>query len=84
MTKVKRSWDLITDEKRRLVINEIINFFHNERSEEIGVIAAEAVLDFMLQTVAGDIYNKGIDDALSFIKERFGSMEQDTNALLKK
>lgn len=84
MVNIKRSWDLISDDKRRLAVEEIIAYFSRERNEQIGVIAAEALLDFMLETLAIDIYNKGADDTLSFIKKRFESMEPDLAALVKK
>lgn len=84
MANIKRSWDLISEDKRKAAIKEIINFFANERSEEIGVIAAETVLDFMLQMMAPDIYNKGVSDSLDFIKERLEGMGPDLEALLKK
>jgi uncharacterized protein (DUF2164 family) len=84
MTHVKRSWDLLTDEKRKKAIDEIIGFFQSERNETIGVIAAESILDFILQTVSKDIYNKGVDDTYSFLKEHVAGMETDINALVKK
>lgn len=84
MVNVKRNWDLISDEKRKAAIKEIINFFANERSEEIGVIAAETILDFMLQMLAPSIYNKGVEDSVRFIKERLEILGPEMEALLKK
>ncbi|RJQ31800.1 MAG: DUF2164 family protein [Actinobacteria bacterium] len=84
MTKIKRSWDLISEEKRRATTKAIIDFFQTEHSEEIGIIAAENVLNFMLETLAPDIYNKGIEDTLNLVKKSFENMELDINALLKK
>jgi uncharacterized protein (DUF2164 family) len=84
MAKIKRDWDLISDEKRKKSIGEIINFFKNERDEEIGMIAAESILDHFLQTVGVQLYNKGIEDSIHFLKERFDSIEIDMGALLKK
>lgn len=84
MATVKRSWDLLTDKRRKRAINDIIDFFQKERGETIGVIAAETVLDFMLQTLSVDIYNKGVDDAYTFFKERIVGMETDISALVKK
>lgn len=84
MTKVKRSWDLLTDEKRKKVLQDIIDYFQNERNETIGVVAAEDILDFILQTISADIYDKGVEDAYAFMKERLVNMETDIGALLKK
>lgn len=84
MAKVKRAWDMITDEKRKLIIQNIINYFECDRNEKIGVVAAEEILDFMLQNFGSDLYNKGVEDSLSFLKERFNNLEIDMNAILKK
>jgi len=84
MKQIKRSWDVLTDEKRKRTITEIIDFFKTEREEDIGVIAAGEILDFMLQTLTPEIYNKGIEDSLKFTKDRFEGFEIDMNALLKK
>ena len=41
MTKIKRRWERLTDEERKLIKEEMILFFENERDEKIGIIAAE-------------------------------------------
>lgn len=84
MVQIKRSWDVLSEEKRRKTITAIIDFFKTERDQDIGVVAAGEILDFMLQTLTPEIYNKGIEDSLKFIKDRFESFEIDMNALLKK
>jgi len=84
MTKVKRAWDLLSDEKRKIITTDIINYFECERGEKIGVIAASEILDFMLQTFGNDLYNKGVEDSLSFLKKHFNNLEIDMNAILKK
>lgn len=84
MTTVKRSWDIITAEKRKTIITDIINYFECERNEKMGVVAAEELLDFMLQNFGPDLYNKGVEDSLGFIKERFHNLEIDMGAILKK
>ena len=84
MEKTKRAWDLLPEEKKRKAVQEIINFFENERDEEIGIIAAENLLNHFLQEVGIDLYNKGVSDALKFIKTRFEDIELDMESLLKK
>lgn len=51
MTNIKRKWDLISEEYRKESIREIIDFFQTEMDEEIGIIAAENILNHFLQTV---------------------------------
>lgn len=81
---IKRNWDLISDEKRKQSIQEVIDFFKTERDEEIGMIAAENILDHFLQNVGKQLYNKGVEDSTSFLKERFESLELDMESMLKK
>lgn len=84
MPKVTRSWDMLTPEQRKLAIADIISFFSSERGEEIGVIAAEHVLDSVLQSAAQHIYNKGIDDAKDLLQKRLDEVYVDIEATLKK
>lgn len=69
--KSKRTWDVLSDEQRRKAIAEIIDYFQTERNEEIGVIAAENVLDFFLQNFGNMVYNKALDDMRPFLEKEF-------------
>lgn len=84
MAKVKRSWDLISDKERRESIRELIDFFQTERDEEIGMIAAENMLDHFLRNAGISMYNKGVEDAIKYLKERFENLELDMESILKK
>lgn len=83
MKEVKRKWDgLLTKGKRDDCIGKIITFFKNEREEEIGMIAAEDVLDCILKEIGESIYNKGINDAKSLIKSRVEDIEVELDLML--
>lgn len=84
MKQVKRSWDLLSEKKRQSAIEEIMRFFQKERDEKIGAIAAEEVLDFFLQTVGDEFYNRGVEDAKEAMTNRFGDLDVDLDLLLKK
>jgi uncharacterized protein (DUF2164 family) len=84
MIENKRNWSLLTEKQRRETIDEIIDFFKNERGEEIGIIAAETLLDHFLQTIGIQLYNKGIDESIYFLKDRIDSVAIDMDSLLKK
>ncbi len=84
MADVKRNWDLLTDEERDARIQEIIDFFDHEREEKIGVIAARELLDFFLQTLGVQIYNKGVEDSILFMRDRFEMISIDMDSILKK
>jgi len=83
MEKVKRTWDMIPDERRKAAIDERITYFKTQRNEEIGMISAEEMLDFFLYTVGIDIYNKGIDDSRQLIMSRIEDLELDIGGLRK-
>jgi len=74
---------LLTKDQRKSSIEAIITFFSNERGEEIGVIAAEEVLDFFLHDLAGKFYNKGVADAKDTVKKRFDDLEADLDMLVR-
>ncbi len=84
MKEIKRKWDILPKAKRKSLIEEIITFFKQERDENLGIIAAEDILDFFLQNMAEDIYNKGIEDSKKLLKERFEDLELDLDLLLNK
>lgn len=84
MKNIKRQWDLITKERREKLIKEIITYFKTKRDQEIGILAAEDILDFFLEALCADIYNKAIDDSKATIKQSFENLEIDLDLLLNK
>lgn len=75
--------NLINEEKRKVVINEIIIFFKEERDETLGIIAAESILNFFLEDIGKYIYNKGIEDSNSLIKNKLEDLEIELEVLKK-
>ncbi|MEK6809483.1 MAG: DUF2164 family protein [Nanoarchaeota archaeon] len=82
--KRKQKFDFVSDEERRKCIKEIIGFFQDERNEEIGIIAAERVLDFFLQTMGEEIYRRAIEDVMVLLKERFEDLDVELATLVDK
>ena len=73
---------LSSEEKTRL-IKEIQDFFYTERDEQIGVIAAEVVLDFFLETLGKTIYNKSLMDAKVWFTRGLENLDADFDLLYK-
>ena len=69
-------------EKQKL-INEIQTFFQEERGEEIGIIAAEIVLEFMIENIGKHAYNKALDDAKGWFEQRLEDLSIDYSLLYK-
>ena len=84
MSKVKRSWEVLTDNQKQAFLREIIGYFKKERDEIIGLIAAEEILDFFQEKLSPPIYNTALDDAKKMLKARFQDLEVDIDLLAKK
>ncbi|HSR89025.1 MAG TPA: DUF2164 family protein [Candidatus Udaeobacter sp.] len=83
MTNIHRGLDILTEEARARCIKEIIGFFQDERDETIGIIAAEDVLDFFLQNIASDIYNKAVEDTKGLLKQQLEGLDFEIDLLKK-
>ena len=81
MPKKKNKFDFGPEELKKKYLNEIIDFFQNERNEEIGFIAADKILDFFIQTMGEEIYKKAIKDCKKLLKERFEDLEIELDIL---
>lgn len=59
----------LSKERKATMIAEIRQYFAKERNEELGDLAAEMVLDFIVEKLAPDFYNQGLDNAYRYMKE---------------
>lgn len=84
MSEIKRSWDLLTKEQRAGIIRETISYFKNEQEQEIGMIAAEEILDFFLQALGKEIFNRAIYESKGVVKQALEDLEVDLDILQKK
>jgi uncharacterized protein (DUF2164 family) len=84
MKNDKSKLSLISDEKKRGAVEAIIAFYKRERDEEIGVIAAEEILDLVIDLVGREIFNKGVDETVRLLQDRLGSVWVDVEAIVKK
>ena len=83
MSRTKRNWEKLTDEEKSSVKEQLILFFENERDEKIGVIAAEKIINFFLQSVGGKLYNKGVNDAKKAMENRIEELKFDLDDLIE-
>lgn len=59
----------VTRQRRDEMVSEIRNYFSKEREEEIGDLAADLILDFILEKIAPEIYNQGVFDAHKYMED---------------
>ena len=78
MQKIK-----LSKEERERIIPFIQNYFAEERNEDLGELAAGFVLDFVLETIGPFIYNKGIQDAQTFLRLRLTEVEEGLYELIQ-
>lgn len=81
MAQRTTKFDFSSEEQRAKYLQEIISFFLDERGEQIGLIAAEAVLDFFLQTVGDEIYKKGVRDSKKLLEEKMADVNLELDVL---
>ena len=82
MAEINRKWDRLSEEEKRAAKEKLIHFFEHERDEEIGVIAAEQILNFFLESVGVVLYNKGVTDARRAVENRTDELKYDLDDLL--
>lgn len=70
-------------EQKEQMTARIQQYFELERSETIGSIAAEQLLDFMIKEIGPHLYNHAINDARKAVLERMQTLEDELYALEK-
>lgn len=70
-------------EQKEQLIQRMQQFFELERSETIGSIAAEQLLDFVIGEIGPHMYNHAINDARKVVLVRMQTLEDELYALEK-
>lgn len=83
MSKVQRGINLLSKEEKEKVIEDIISYFLDERDEEIGVIAASNLCEFIENEVGPKIYNKAVDDVQNQLQEKLEELNFTLRELKK-
>ena len=60
----------IDKEKRLLLISEIKTFFKKERDEDLGDLAADIFLDFIIDKTSTTFYNQGVEDSYNYLNDK--------------
>lgn len=70
-------------EEKDQIIASVQHYFEEERSETIGNLAAEQLVDFLVQQLGPYIYNKAISDARQMLVQKLTSIDEELYALEK-
>lgn len=68
-------------ELKTSLIHQIQAYFEMERSETIGELAAENLLDYVIGLVGPVIYNQAVEDVRSVVAELMERMDEEIHAL---
>lgn len=60
----------LSKEKKDYMISEIKTYYLKERNEEIGDLASALILDFVVEKLAPEFFNQGINEAYKYMTER--------------
>lgn len=60
----------ITKEKREEMIAAIKEYFYEAREEELGDLAANLLLEFIIKELAPEFYNQGVYDSYKYMGDR--------------
>ena len=71
----------ISKEQKTQIIGLIQHYFREERDEEIGDLAAEFLMDFMVKQLGPFIYNQAVEDVHTILIQKMASLEEDIDAL---
>ena len=69
MKKNKDQFQL-TREKKETMISQIQAYFLKEKDEELGNLAANLLLDFIIEKLAPEFYNQGVYDSYKYMNDR--------------
>ncbi len=70
-------------EQKDAWIREVQRFFAEERGEEIGALAAETLLDMMLELIGPAVYNKALSDVRGMLSERWAGIDDELYGMEK-
>jgi len=62
-------------------VAEVITRVQEIDGSEVGVIAAQDIIDIVTQNITPEIYNMGLRDAKKLLNERFSDLETEIDLL---
>lgn len=68
-------------EEREYVIARVQEYFELERDEQIGELAADQFVQYMMDELGPFLYNKGIHDARQMVEQKVINIDEDLLSL---
>ncbi|HZK33277.1 MAG TPA: DUF2164 domain-containing protein [Tissierellaceae bacterium] len=57
-------------EKKEAMRSKIVEYFANERDEDLGELASQLILDFFVEELAPSVYNQGVEDSYTYTRDK--------------
>lgn len=71
-------------EEMERIVEQVQGYFQDERDEEIGGLAAEQLIAYMIRQLGPALYNRAIADARAMLTDRLGQIDDELYALEKR
>ncbi|WNR42151.1 DUF2164 domain-containing protein [Paenibacillus roseipurpureus] len=68
-------------DEKEAIISDLQEHMDIEHGLELGHLAAEQLIDYMLGLLTSPIYNQAIEDALTAVRDRMSVLEDDLYAM---
>ncbi len=78
---MKRKFDSVSKETEKNCVNEIITRIEEIEGGDVGIIAAQDIIEIVTQNLGPEIYNNGLKDAKKLFQEKFSDLETDISIL---
>jgi uncharacterized protein (DUF2164 family) len=78
---MKRKWDMASDEIQRKCVDEVIARVEEIDSDEVGMIAAQDIIDIVTSNLAPAIYTAGLKDAQKILQQKMFDVESEIELL---
>ena len=60
---------------REEMIKSIKSFFLDERDEDLGDLSSSLILDFIIEELAPEFYNQGIEDSYKYMNDKIEDLQ---------
>jgi len=71
-----RKWDIPDKALSQKCIDGVITRVQDiDDPAHVGMVAAQDIIDIVLETMGPEIYNKAISDTTTFLKDKFSEIE---------
>lgn len=78
---MNRIFDKISKEAEKRCIDEVITRVGEIDGDSVGIIAAQDIIDIVIQNLGPEIYNQGVRDAKKIVSDHFVDIETSVDML---